>query len=418
MKKFIYMELVLILITLFSCNCKENEIIINSQPLTKVESIIMEENEDVVLSNINDSDIDINFENIAIASSSNQIIALFNYTSGKIISFYKADIYLSDSIKNSNRLPPANPYNNIPLNPIKYLSLEESKKLDITDFSILNNKFSKIHYNQDNTISTLALIYLPALLKDNLKTVYNTAAIVEFDSKLNLKNVIFPNNTLFNFTLSYSFAVDNFKKHFYILNQTLLRYKYLKLKDSLPVLSVYDEKGEFIKTALFLDDKFANDEFINLSFMYNPITTSINNQLFAMFPYDPNTVYNLSTNDTISLMNHIVDYSKKYEEARNRLSILDKNSNEIKVIEEFFPLTVCNVINNGTNLIICFLKKGNESNSFIFREYDTNGKLVSERTFENKENLNIQNMLYDKKNNFVVFFVKGEENWTMEKYRW
>ncbi|HPI19395.1 MAG TPA: hypothetical protein PKY56_03420 [Candidatus Kapabacteria bacterium] len=409
---------ILFFILTLSCNSKENDQIIKPINLIKSESVILEENEDVIISDIIDCDINGECGSIVITSGISQIIAIYDFKSGKLINAYKAGIYLSDSIKNSNRIPPSNPFNDIPLYPIKYLSLEECKKNGITDLKMIRNEFIEVEYKNDNSISTLALIYLPTLLKDNLKTAYNTAAVVEFDTSLNIKKVIFPNNTLFNFTLSNSFAVDNLKRHFYILNQTLLRYKYLKLKDSLPVLSVYDEKGEFIKTALFLDEKFANDEFINLSFMYNPITTTFNHQLFTMFPYDPNTVYNLTTNDTICLSNPIVDYSKKYEEARNRLNTLERNSNETKVIEEFFPLTVCNVTNNGTNLIICFLKKGKESNSFIFREYDTNGKLISERTFENKDNLNIQNMLYDKKNNYVVFFVKGEENWTMEKFRW
>jgi hypothetical protein len=75
-------------------------------------------------------------------------------------------------------------------------------------------------------------------------------------------------------------------------------------------------------------------------------------------------------------------------------------------------------MNNGKNLIICYMEKVEDYASFIFREYDINGKFISERTFENEDELNIQNMLYDKKNFYIVLFVKGEENWTMEKYSW
>jgi len=414
MKKVFVAALLFIIMFAFESNGEEYKQSIESHHLTKAESVILEENENVILSEIEGCDINYSASKVVLTSGMKQIIAVYNYKKGKIEIFKNAGLYLSDSIKNTNRIPPANPYNKIPRYPLRYLTIEEENG----NLKMIRNEYINVIYNNDNTISSSAHIYLPVLLKDGNKTIYNTATIVEFDSSLNIKRVIFPNNTLNHYTIAFSFIADKLKKQFYLLNEALGAYHYFKTTDTISILAVYDENGEYVKTALYLDKKFANDEFIFLSYMYNPITTSINNQHFAMFPYDPNTVYNLTTNDTICLSNPIVDYSKKYEEARNRLNTLERNSNETKVIEEFFPLTVCNVTNNGTNLIICFLKKGKESNSFIFREYDTNGKLISERTFENKDNLNIQNMLYDKKNNYVVFFVKGEENWTMEKFRW
>ena len=72
-------------------------------------------------------------------------------------------------------------------------------------------------------------------------------------------------------------------------------------------------------------------------------------------------------------------------------------------------------MNNGKNLIVCYKVVLNDKYSYIFREYDLNGELISERSFLKNE---IQDMICDKVNNFLVLFVKGEENWTMEKYRW
>ncbi len=418
MKKKYFVLVLVLFITANSCN-GENNITIQSQPLIKAESVILEENEDIILSEIEGCSLNSNSEKIVLTSGAKKIISIYDFTNGKIKYFRKAGLYLTDSIKNTNRIPPANPYNQIPMYPIKYLTLDECNSIGLSDLRMLNNIFINVKYNDDNTISSSALVYLPVLLKDNQKTAYNTATVVEFDSSLNIKRVIFPNNTLNHYTIAFSFIADKSKKQYYLLNEALGAYHYFKTTDTISILAVYDENGEYVKTALYLDKKFANNEFIFLSYMYNPITTSINNQHFAMFPYEPNTIYNLITDDTISLSNPIVDYSEKYEEARNKIKKLKENDSRRKIFEEYMPLSAYKLMNNGVNLIVCYLNKEDEDNaSFIFREYDTNGKLISERTFENKENLNIQNMLYDKKNNYVVFFVKGEENWTMEKYRW
>lgn len=415
MKTIYFNMILLVFFAINSCNGKELKPSIESKPLSKAESIILEENEDVILSDIEGCDINSNSNKIVLTSGMKRIIVIYNYNNGSLKYFKKAGLYLTDSIKHTNRVPPANPYNQIPRYPIRYLTLEEEKE----NMRMIKNVFIKVQYNIDNTISSSAHVYLPVLLEDNNKTVYNTATVVEFDSSLNIKRVIFPNNTLNHYTIAFSFIADELKKQYYLLNEALGAYHYFKTTDTISVLAVYDENGEYVKTALYLDKKFANNEFIFLSYMYNPITTSINNQHFAMFPYDPITFYNLSTDDTISLSNPIVDYSEKYEEARNEIKKLDENDSRRKVFEEYMPLSAYKLMNNGENLIICYLNKEDEDvASFIFREYDTNGKLISERTFENKDNLNIQNMLYDKKNNFVVFFVKGEENWTMEKFRW
>ncbi len=415
MKKVIFAALLFIIIFAFKSNGDENKTSIESKPLAKAESIILEENENVILSEIEGCDINFNSEYIVLASGLKRIISTYNYKNGKLLHFKKAGLYLTDSIKHTNRIPPANPYNQIPRYPIRYLTLEEEKE----NMRMIKNVFIKVQYNIDNTISSSALVYLPVLLKDNNKSVYNTATVVEFDSSLNIKRVIFPNNTLNHYTIAFSFIADKIKNQYYFLNEALGAYHYFKTTDTIAVLAVYDENGEYVKTALYLDKKFANNEFIFLSYMYDPITTTINNTHFAMFPYDPNTLYNLSTDDTISFSNPIVDYSEKYEEARNEIKKLDENESRRKVFEEYMPISAYKLMNNGENLIICYMNKEDEDNvTFIFREYDTNGKFISERTFENEDELNIQNMLFDKKNNDVVFFVKGEENWTMEKFRW
>ena len=419
MKKVIIATLLFIIMFAFESNGKELKPAIESKPLTKAESVTLEENENVILSEIEGCDINFNSEYIVLTSGLKRIISTYNYKNGKLLNFKKGGLYLTDSIKHTNRIPPSNPYNQIPRYPIKYLSLDECYKIGLTNLRMLNNEFINVIYNDDNSISASALVYLPVLLENNEKTAYNTATVVEFDSSLNIKRVIFPNNTLNHYTIAFSFIADKIKKQYYLLNEALGAYHYFKTTDTIAVLAVYDENGEYVKTALYLDKKFANDEFIFLSYMYNPITTTINNNHFAMFPFDPNTIYNLSTDDTISLSNPIVDYSEKYDEARNVIKKLKENDSRRKVFKEYMPISAYKFMNNGKNLIICSMNKKEEDNvSFIFREYDTNGKFISERTFENEDELNIQNILYDKKNNYVVFFIKGEENWTMEKYRW
>ena len=420
MKKLILSTAAFLLIFLISCNGKENVIEFPQQTLTKVDSIVLEENEDVLLSIILDCKINNSADKVVVISD-NQLIVCYDYKNGKILHYNIAGLDLSDSILNYNRIPPDNPYVIPPRYCLKFMSIEECKKYGFSDVELqfMNNKFIRVEYNPDNTISSLALIYIPTLLKDDSRMIYNTAAVVEFDSSLKIKKVVFPNNTLFNFTVPDAFASDFFNKQYYITNETPTRYNRLKLKDSLPVLSIYDEKGEFIKTALFLDEQFIIDDIIvNNENLYTPSVTIINDKIFAMFRFDPNTLYDLISNKKISLERPLVDYTQNFVDYSKALKESKKGSKTRELLHKHLPICAVKLMNNGTNLIVCYKVILNDETSFIYRECDFNGKLISERSFFTKSDGGISNLLYDKINNYFVFFIKGEENWTMEKYRW
>jgi len=424
MKTSIYIYFVLILFATISCSSKDNNIVFPSQELTFVDSIALEENEDVILLSIEDCDINKNSEKIVITSALNQIIAIYNYKNGKIIKFCKAGPYLSDSVKNSNIKPPPNPFNPIIANPIKYLSLEECKERGWTTFDEFRNNFQKVVINNDNSITSLAYLMMPVLLKDkdNNTTVFNTAAVVDFDSNLIIKKVIYPNNDYINYTTVGAFVNDKKNNQYYIHIFTPQAYAYLPVKDSLPVLAIYDKEGNLKKIGFYLDKKFTDlnkkfteEEVFESFFLYQPTTTTIGDRIFTMLYYDPNTIYELKSNKAINLTPPIIDYSKKYDEYLNLIRKPNNNKKIFAIADKCMPLSACNIMNNGKNLIVCYKVVLNDKLSYIFREYDLNGELISERSFFNKE---IQNMLYDKVNNFLVLFVKGEDNWTMEKYRW
>ena len=92
MKTSIYIYFGLILFTTTICSSKDNNIIFPSQELTLVDSVLLEENEDVILLSIEDCDINKNAEKLVITSALNQIIAIYNYKNGKIIKFCKQDL--------------------------------------------------------------------------------------------------------------------------------------------------------------------------------------------------------------------------------------------------------------------------------------------------------------------------------------
>lgn len=422
MKTSIYVYFVLILFAALSCSSKDNNIIFPPQELTLVDSIVLEENEDVILLSIEDCDINKNSEKIVITSSLNQIIAIYNYKNGKIIKFCKAGPYLSDSIKNSNRKPPLCPTDPITFTPIKYLSLEECQDMGWTDFNEFRNDFQKVIINNDNSISSLAYLMLPVLLEDNKTSVFNTAAVVEFDSNLIIKKVIYPNHDYINYTTIGAFVNDKKNNQYYIHIFTPEANEFIQNKDSLPVLAIYDKDGDFIKIGLFLDKKFTDlnnkftiEEVYESFFLYQPTTATIGDKIFAMLYYDPNTIYELKSDKVINLTPPIIDYSTKYDEYLNLIRKPNNKKNIFAIADRCMPLSACKIMNNGKNLIVCYKVALNDELSYIFREYDLTGKLISERSFLNKE---IQDVIYDKVNNLLVLFIKGEENWTMEKYRW
>jgi hypothetical protein len=60
-------------------NGEEQKLSIESKPLTKVKFVILEENENVILSDIIDCDINSNASNIVLTSGIKRIIAIYDF---------------------------------------------------------------------------------------------------------------------------------------------------------------------------------------------------------------------------------------------------------------------------------------------------------------------------------------------------
>jgi len=135
MKKLILSIATFLLIFLISCNGKENVIEFPQQTLTKVDSFVLEENEDVLLSIILDCKINNSADKVVVISD-NQLIVCYDYNNGKIINYNIAGLSLSDSIINYNRIPPDNTYVIPPRYCLKLLLLKDVRKMVFQEFNL------------------------------------------------------------------------------------------------------------------------------------------------------------------------------------------------------------------------------------------------------------------------------------------
>jgi len=408
--------LITIFFVLSSCYSKDVINNIKSEKLELLRVVYLEENTEVVMSEIFAAAIDRESRRILVTSGLNQLLVMYDLNTGKVIKHINADLSLSDSIKHSNRKPLAHPFNELLKNPIKYLSIEECASYGIQDLRMIRNQFMVPYFTSDNSIMALALVYLPALLEKDLKTAYNTPLIVHLDSMLNITRTIFPENTFYYNTLAYSFLFVEETNNYILMTETGIRYKYLKTKDSLSVLSVYNSDGNFIEPLLFLEDKIADvsrimdNNLLGFLYLYNPKTTVLNNNYYSIYPYS-SIIYDLLNKTQIQLKELPFDYSKQFMSLNNIDSDLEVNN----YINENFPYSIYELLNDGRNFLVCV--QNLMTNDFIIQKYDTNGNHISNWNLSVSEGDNINNFLYDKINNELLVFVKNETGWRIDVWK-
>ena len=408
--------LIAIFFVLSSCYSKDAINYINSEKLELARVIYLEENTEVVMSDIFAAAIDRESRRILVTSGLNQLLVLYDLNTGKVIKHINADLSLSDSIKHSNRKPLAHPFNELLKYPIKYLSIEECASYGIHDLRMIRNQYMIPYFTSDNSIMALALVYLPALLEKDLKTAYNTPLIVHLDSMLNITRTIFPENSFYYNTLAYSFLYVEETNDYILMNETGIRYKYLKTKDSLSVLSVYNKEGDFIEPLLFLEDNIAevprimDNNLLGFLYLYNPKTTVLNNNYYSIYSYS-SIIYDLLNKTQIQLKELPFDYSKQFMSLNNIDSDMEVNN----YINDNFPYSIYELLNDGSNFLVCV--QNLMTNDFIIQKYDIKGKHISNFKISVSEDDIISNFLYDTINNELLVFVKNENGWRIDVWK-
>jgi len=378
--------------------------------------INLEENNEVVMSEIFAVAINPFSDRILVTSGLNQLLVLYDLKTGKILEHFKADLSLSDSIKHTNRKPLAHPFNTLLKNPIKYLSIDECAKYGIDDLRMIRNQFMIPYFTEDNSIIALALVYLPAILEKDLKTAYNTPLIVHFDSMLNISKTIFPENTFYYNTLAYCFMFVEETNNYILMTETGIRYKYQKSKDSLTVLSLYDEKGDFVKPLLFLENniidinRIMEDNLLKFLYLYLPKTTVINNNYFSIYPYS-SVIYDLLNKTEIKLKNLPFNYSDDFININN----LDTDLSINEYINSSFPLSISELLNDGENFLICI--HNIITNDYVIQKYDLNGVHISNWEISVSEGDSFSNFLYDTINKELLIFVKNDSGWRIDVWK-
>lgn len=400
-----------------------------TRPLALIEAMRIEENNPIILNQISYIDIDSVSNEFILIDPPSKCAVKYDYHTGRIISFLKAGLELSDSVANSGR--PAQRFKN---KTFKYIVSDEYKKYQITssDFKFAQSTFRAVQYSGSDRILLLSIIYTPAITQDSfqildkkeVKIIDNNTAVVECNYNLKIKKVTVFENQDLSYIVPWNFLYEPNEKVYYITTTNYSHYEENNL-DSLTAIAKTDEVGDQVEISSFLPDKYIQNK-AGYKIFYVPSITNLGKELFISFPYDINIygLYNtlrfplknlpFSNDSGFMLLEIIEDYyshGTSYENSQNHKSTLTKA----------FPVCIIRLF--GLKNSICtqiLITDPKEKNGYyyILQEYDKSGKLMSHTKVVDDLTNPIKLITYDKYNGYVVFIRKSKEGWSLEKRRW
>jgi len=253
-------------------------------------SLELEENDDVILNRIESIDIANNKLLLALGGS-NQVVQ-YNASSGKIINSLTLQNSISDSVA---------------LKIKKNKSYWNETQIFLTKNEVLNSGVNLELYNRVSKISLgnakyiedeiWILAYAKSLVlldKDSDTKKYSnieiSTVIIKCNSDLKIKSVLIARQHGNTFLRKRSFQLLNPDE----ILITVAKYPTgFKNKDGkIPIMSVFDKRGFYKKDMLFLDDIFVESK-IDKKLWFTPYLNKINNKTYYLFVYS-DTIRNIS----------------------------------------------------------------------------------------------------------------------------
>ncbi len=433
------MKIIIVLLLLLSTHCTSNKDLLSDfkqlklavdstlhkKSLEVAELVNIEESESLILNDVYATDINFATNKIIVADPVNRSVNIYNYKTGSIINSVTSGLNLSDSLIYSGRIPLDHTLTG---RRFRYLKNAEYEEFGLTqqDINLQKNRYFVPKFVSNDKIEILATIYAPAISEDNFTVLDNTAAIIKYDSMLNLKRVTVFENSLKGYSLSYAFLIDKERGQYLLTSSTYHRTNTYKLFDSLTAISLYDRNGNFIKVASYLPGIYETVK-SGYKLQWMPKIAQINSKPFIAFPLDL-TIYGINSQKRFNLVNlpysndHGFEYFKK-----NRREIMDPNVSvdrfsEIRdVIKNIFPINIVGLFSVNKNLIVRVLVYDDTVEGgyyYILQEYSPSGELLSQTNIYEDFNNKIHYVTFDNANNYLVLFKKSKDGWTMEKRKW
>ena len=400
---------------------------IPSKRLNLIKSIRIEENQNLILSEILGADISPDGKKLLIADLVSKTLNLYDNKTGKIIKFLQANIFLNDSIASSNK-------NKFLFNCSSYRALKsnEYKKYGFNDETqILRNMFMKAKFINNDKIYALALIYPYSVNDAWQKLIHNTPVIAVTNGNLKLEKVIVfevqSNQNIktkpdMSYPIPFRFILDKKEDCFYIISTDYSKQKLSIMDPKLPAVAKYDLNGNYIKKVLYLPESYMKSKG-GYTLPHIAYINEIDNQKFFAFRIE-DKIYNIDNKIRFKLKNlpYTNDSGFVYYKKVAKFSRINHIADPPEILKKIFPFRIfwTFTAKNHYNLVELIFDStaANGDYYYILQEYTTKGKLLSQTIINDDLRNPIKYITFDNKNNYLVIFKKSKKGWTMEKRQW
>jgi hypothetical protein len=414
--------LFLLLLTLSCHSNSNNDTIIQDKDVSIRREIILEEFDEVFLSSLTSSDISDDNQKLLISDNNTNLVIEYDYTNGKILKYYQPTESLSDTFALSNRW--VKPRNNLRYKMVTLNTAKTEYEFDDKSKNLLIHNRVQSSFYKENDVYVLAVLNTVSVPADTFildRVILNTAALIKLNENFHVDNVtVFENAIASNGMSVHSMGyeiIPLLNENKYLLTCCDYPRQYERgISDSLPALSYYNSKGDFISIASYLP---WIHEYSKLGYFvfWKPYVCKHLNDVWVSYPLN-DTIENLTTGFKFGLKNKPSSNNDGFEYCRMNPG---SQLNYFQMIQKF-PLYVSNIFPLDSTLVVQLTVTDSDGSKILgkkihLQEYSYQGKLLAQA--ELLEDLGtITEVNFDKNNNLYVIYKNKEKGWILTERSW
>jgi len=390
--------------------------------LVLVRSIMLEENESAILTEVSNVSTDSSSSRILVSDFEGHSIILYDAMNGKVIRCLEAPFELSDSI------PGKCQYWNKEEEYVRKekVILKNGRKLDENFVNrFLRNELYCGFFISNNEIWASA--YIKSLVKPkNTDTVEGAhisqaTSILRYDINNNrISQLICFNEVFYAFAWPYHFAVPVTLDRIFIITVNYPHYQ-SKQFDSLWIIASFSLKGELQKLVAKLPKEYLETK-LGYSLLFKPkFYFNSKKELISIFPY-AERIFNFTKDSYIELQELKPSNKIFLDSLKENPTLVDTF---LKRYPHFLPNTLKDIFLKQNDCFVVVILQVSEAEPgktqvyWIIQEYDEKGNLTKQYKIKNfDEHGYIHYIYYDKvKDEFLIFKLLKEKGWFIDFYK-
>lgn len=387
--------------------------------LKYLDTIILEENDDVIIDNINSIDLCSSGNLLLINAPLTKQLVLYNYKSGKIIKNIQCNSSFSDSVTNSELKPHKFRVrkNKLIENNWIFLSTENFKEYNIPlkDTNYMNNLFVNSIFYKDSIFAKVH-VYMPtAYTKPSIETSWFAYEyFIVYDTLLNHIRTIYPEIKIDRWIYPGPFWIDN---NIFSVANNGIKTEIFKRYDSLPTVIEYDlYTGKIIANQCFLPNEYETSR-IGYDAYWAPLISNNNKNILIAYPLVL-SIFNSKNQRLFNLKNLPFSNELGFEFYLrfNNIDFLNNSTHSKEdVFNNLFPIKIKKIITNDDKIyVLLMLEKKGSLKEYILQIYNFDGELMSYYFINDSLNCHLKNILVEEKTNRIILIKKNKSFWFLE----